>query len=220
MNKTIKTIVIIGLIIFVGLYVSHFVLNAVRYGYTPHFNAYKAYLWIFKDSVIPDLDTNFCYSFIRKKDVYNNFHYKKNYNIVVWEFKDFSSLKLDSIRINEKTNLDNLHIKSGVTLNSGSDLEITIKYGSTFNNSLTVNLDKYSSVDRYIVSNSYKGFYGSINNITLSNEKNEHQALLDYTNGKTPTIFLIYTGHSSFFLIMINSTEAFDERILNILNLK
>ncbi len=218
MNKSIKTIAI-GAIIFVGLYFSYFVFNAVRYGYIPNRRTYKDYLWIFKDSIIPDLDTNFCYSYIRKEDVYNNFHYKEDYNIIVWEFKDFSNLKLDSIKIYEKTNLDDLQIRSGVTLNSGSDLEIAIKWGLAFNNSLRVNLDKYSTVDRYILSNNYKGFYGSINNMTLSNKKNEHQILLNNTNGKTPTLFLLYTGHSSFYIIMINSAEAFDEQILNILNL-
>lgn len=55
--------------------------------------------------------------------------------------------------------------------------------------------------------------------MSLSDGKGEHQVLLNYTEGKTPTVFLLYKSHQSFYVIMINSEQPFDEKIINILNL-
>jgi hypothetical protein len=176
-------------------------------------------MWIFKDSVKSDIDTNFCYSYLKKRDVYNNFHYKGTYNIIIWEFKDLSIAELKKATINQNVNLDDVKFGSGEILNKKSDLEITIKYGFAFNYTMNVNLDGYSKIERNFEGANYKGFYGSINKISLSDEKGEHQILLDYTKGQTPTVFLLYKGHQSFYLIMINSEKPLDESIINILNL-
>jgi len=108
----------------------------------------------------------------------------------------------------------------GEILNLGSDLEIPINFGFVFNNVMNVNLDESSKIERTFEGINYKGFYGSINEMSLSNEKGEHEILLNYTRGQTPTVFLFYKGHQSFYIIMINSKKSFDESIIKILNLK
>lgn len=177
-------------------------------------------MWVFKDSAKSDINTNFCYTYIKKRDVYNCFHYKDTYRIIVWEFKDLSNVELKKATINQNVNLDDVTFESGEVLNKKSGLEATIKYGFAFNHAMTVNLDKFSKIERTFEGTNYKGFYGSINQMSLSNEKGEHEILLDYTKGLTPTVFLFYKGHQSFYIIMINSKKPFDESIIKILNLK
>jgi hypothetical protein len=218
MNKVAK-IIVIALITIVAGYLLYFVFNAFRYAYVPSWITYKDYMWVFKDSTKSDVDTNFCYSYVRKKDIYNNFHYKKIYNIALWDLEDLKYSVLDDISINQGANLYDLKIVSGEVLNKDSDIEITIKFGNKFTNKMIVQLDKNSKIDRIIETEMYKGFYGSINRMTFNNEKNEAQILFNYAKGSTPSIFLVYKGHGGFYAIIINSEQPFDEKIINILDL-
>lgn len=219
MSKTLK-IIILGIIAIVISYFAYFFLGIIRYSHSSDWQTYKQYMWIFKDSVKSDIDTNLCYSYLKKRDVYNNFHYKSIYNIIVWEFKDLSICEFKKETINQSINLDDIKFGSGEILNKKSDLEITIKYGFSFNSCLNVNLDQYSKIERNFEGANYKGFYGTINKMSLSDGKGEHQILLDYTKGQTPTVLLLYKGHHSFYFVLINSEKPFDESIINILNLK
>lgn len=218
MNKTLK-IIISGIITVVVCYFIYFFYGIIRYSHSSDWQTYKQYMWFFRDSVRNDIDTSFSYSYVKKRDVYNNIHYKGSYNIIIWEFKDLSVAELKKVSINQNVNLDDLKFRSGEILNKKTDLEITIKYGFAFNYTMNVNLDGYSKIERNFEGTNYKGFYGSINKMSLSDEKNEHQIILDYTKGQTPTVFLLYKGHQSFYLILINSEKPFNESIINILNL-
>lgn len=177
-------------------------------------------MWVLKDSAKTDIDTNFCYSYAKKRDVYNNFAYKDTYNVMVWEFKDLANAELKKATIYRNVNFDDVKFDSGEILNKGNDLEITINYGFVFNDAMNVNLDKYSKIQRDISGPNYKGFYGSINKMSLSNEKGEHQIISDFTTELTPALFLFYKGRQSFFIIMIYSDKPFDENIIKILNLE
>jgi hypothetical protein len=220
MNKTVKTIVY-TLVLIVISYFIWFFYGIIRYSHSSDWETYKEYMWIFKDSVKKDIDTDFNYSYVRKRDVYNNIHYKgSSYNIIVWEFKDLSNVDLKEISINQNINLDNIEFTSGEILNAKSDLEITINYGFDFNYKMSVNLDAESKIEKNIEGINYKGFSGYINKMSLSDKKNKHQIIFNYTNGKTPTVLLLYKGHQSFYLIMINAEKPLDENIIKILNLK
>ncbi|MEO6176383.1 MAG: hypothetical protein ABIP27_14625 [Flavobacterium circumlabens] len=219
MNKTLK-ITIAGIIIIVISYLSYFFYGIIRYSHSSDWQTYKQYMWIFKDSAKTNINPNFCYSYVKERDVYNNFDYKDNYNIIVWEFKDLANAELKKSTINQNVNLEDVKFDSGEILNKGSGLEFTINYGFVFNSTINVNLDKYSKIDRTFKGANYKGFYGSINQMSLSNEKGEHQILSDFTKGLTPTVFLFYKGRKSFYIIIINSKNPFDENIIKILNLE
>jgi hypothetical protein len=218
MNKVTK-IIAIALITIVALYLSYFVFNIFRYAHVPSWITYKNYMWVFKDSTKSDIDTNFCYSYVRKRDIYNNFHYKKIYNIILWDLKDLKYSTLDDISINQGANLNDIKFASGEVLNKESDLEINIKSGNKFTNKMNVQLDKISKIERIIETERYKGFYGSINKMTFNNEKNEAQMLFNYVKGSTPSIFLVFKGHGGFYAIIINSEQPVDENIINILDL-
>jgi hypothetical protein len=218
-NKTLAKIIAVAFAIIIGFF-AYFFYGIIRYSHSADWHIYKQYMWVFKDSAKSDINTRFCYSLIKKGDIYNDFYYKDTYKIIVWEFKDLSNVELKKATINQNVNLDDVKFERGEILNMGSDLEIPINFGSVFNNAMNVNLDENSKIERTFEGTNYKGFYGSINQMSLSNEKDEHEILLNYTRGLTPTVFLFYKGHQSFYIIMINSKKPFDESIINILNLK
>ncbi|WP_348799191.1 hypothetical protein [Flavobacterium adhaerens] len=217
--------IIIAGIVAIGIsYLSYFFYGIIRYSHSSDFQAYKQYMWIFKDSAKKDINPNFCYSYVKERDVYNNFDYKDNYNIIVWEFKDMGNAELEKSTINQNVDLGDVKFESGEILNKGSDLEFNINYGFVFNYAINVNLDEYSKIERTFRGANYKGFYGSINQMSFSDKKGEHQILSKYTEGATPAIFLFYKGHQGFYIIMINtmvvSKKPFDENIIKILNLE
>ena len=219
MNRTLK-IIIAGVIIIVISYLSYFFYGIIRYSHASDWQTYKQYMWIFKDSAKKDINTNFCYSYVKDGDVYNNFNYKDSYNIIVWEFRGLGHGALRNSIINQNVNLEDVKFGSGEILNKGGDLEFTNSYNFVFTSAINVNLDKYSKIERTFNSINYKGFYGSINQMSLSDEKGEHQILSNFTKGPTPAVFLFYKGHQSFYLIMIYSRVPFNESIIKILNLE
>lgn len=212
-------IIVTSILVFGLCYFVYFFYGIMRYSHSADWQTYKQYMWIFKDSVRNSVDTNFSYSFVKKKDVYTNFHYR-SINLLLWDFKDVIISNLSKVTINHNINLDDVKFGSGEILNKGSDMEITIKYGFAFNNNININLDRYSKIERNIEGANYKGFYGVINRLALSDEKGKQQILFDYTNGQTPTVFIVYKGCNSFYIIMINSEQPIDENIINMLNLE
>ena len=210
------------------------ILNFVRNGHMPSFEACKNYLWIFKDSVRQDVDPpnrySVCGSLVSKRDINNAFHYfheNQFYPVLVWEFKDLGHLDLNKISINKNVNItNNMDSWSGETLDAKSGIAVTIKYGFNLKNSLNINLDEFSKIDGFFSGPNYKGFYGTINKMSFSNEKGEHQIIFDYTTESyqtsfSPSVFLLYKGHNSFYVIIVNSTKPFkDASIINIFNLE
>jgi hypothetical protein len=176
-------------------------------------------MWIFKDSIKNDIDTISSYSQVNRRDVYTNFHYKEDYNVLIWEFKDLGNTDLAKIVINQNVKLSDIKFFSGEILNKNSDMEITVNYGFSFMYDMSLNLDKSSTIERTFEMHNYKGFYGTINQMSLSDEQGKHQILFNYRLGKEPSVLILYKGHKSFFLIIINSEKPFDESIINILNI-
>jgi len=219
MNKTLKFVITISVFLIL-FYFAYIIYNVNRYRHAIDWHIYKQYTWFLKDSVKNKLDTNFCYSYVNKRDVYNNYDYNHTYNIIIWEFKDFGAFDLSKIKFYQNCTFDNKKIRSGETLNKNSDIEIKIKFGFISNSIQNVNLDNNSKIINSITSANYLGFYGIINKMSFSNEKEESQILFDYTNGREPSLFLVYKGRNSFYVILINSKKEFDESIINILNLK
>lgn len=219
MSKTLK-IIIAGIIIIVFSYLSYFFYGIIRYSHSSDWQTYKHYMWIFKDSAKKDINTKFCYSYVKDGDVYNNFNYKDNYNIIVWEFKGLGHDALKNSIINQNVTLEDVKFGSGEILNKGGDLEFTNSYDFVFRSAINVNLDKYSKIERTFNSTNYKGFYGSINQMSLSDEKGEHQIQSKFTKGPTPAVILFYKGHQSFYLITFYSRVPFNENIIKILNLE
>jgi hypothetical protein len=185
----------------------------------------KDYLWIFKDSIKKDIDTNFTYSWVKKRDIYNHFIYQGHYLITLWDFKDLYKLDLDDAIINSNVTLDKLdtYYGKGEVLNSKSSPKIAIRFGRTFHNKIKINLDNNSEILKKIETKNYKGFYGVVNEMTFTNESDEDYIQFIYPDGKIPTLLIVYKKLTGFYIIIIESNDnlnyKFDDKILEILNL-
>jgi hypothetical protein len=217
MNKHLKTVYYLS-VIFLICFFGYFICSILFFSHKTDWEKHKEYLWIFNDSVKNEINVNISYSYVKNQDIYNCFHYKE-YNIIVWEFKNLYNLNLKNINFHQYIYLRNVKFISGQILNKNSDLEITIKYWFDFDSILNLNLDENSRIEGEFKSSNYKGFYGTIKKMSMSNSEYEHQILFDYTEQKEPSTLIVYKGHGSFFLIIINSKNHIDEKIVSILNL-
>lgn len=195
--------------------------TVLSYSHSVDWDMDKQYLWLFKDSVIKDINTDYSFSKVEERDVYNNFHYK-DYNIVIWDFKDLRDANLQNVLFKNHVELGSSKVKfsAGEILNKKSDMEIAIKFRFAFSDVMNINLDTYSEMFRTIQGKNYKGFYGNLNRFSLSNGRGEHQIIFDYTEGKTQSVVLVYKNQTGFYLIVTNSKQKIDENCIDILNLE
>ncbi|MEE4196272.1 MAG: hypothetical protein V2I54_01395 [Bacteroidales bacterium] len=210
-----------SVIIIAGIYIFYNAYIILKYKHSVDWTTHKNYVWLFKESERHKVDTNFAISCVRDKDVYNHYAFNNfEYKVIIWEFKDLANIKLDNIFFEENQIIDLSEIKSGETFHKHSDLEITVKYGFYLNDSILINLDRFSHIEKYISSENYIGFYGNVNQMSFCNETGESQIIFNYIECKSPTLLLNYKGNDSFYLIVINSDKEFDESIINILDLQ
>jgi hypothetical protein len=220
MNKLFKILFFIGLSVLIGYFVYIFS-TIFKNGHSIDWETYKQYMWIFKDSAKKDVET-FGVSCVQKNDIYNNFRYKVDYNVILWEFKETEGIDLKSIAINQNISLENIKFESGEILNKGDILEIPIKYDFSFNQIKYLNIDRYSKIKKEIEGVNYKGFYGNVNKMSLSDGNYNHQIIFNYKDGITPTLFLFYKKTQFIYVIIVflKNRQTFNDSIINILDLK
>ena len=209
----------------IGGYLFYFIVVHLYFNRSASFEKHYEYLWIFKDSILPDIDPYFGLSSVNKRDIYNSFIYRNNkgkFYISFWEFKDLKEVELNSIVFSEKVDLSDVSFWSGVILNSNSEVqEVIIKYGFDFKNSLHVNTNQFSEIKKTISGRNYRGFLGLMDKISLSDNEGNHQIIFNYPSGKEPVLFFVYKGLYSFYIITVESDNIpFDEEIIEIFDLK
>lgn len=220
MNKKFKIIGAIAITLVLGYFI-YFYFRVVRPSHSFNKQMYKQYMWILKSSAKNKLDPFYCYSLVQKQDIYNSFNLKGNYVVIFWEFKNLRNVPLEKIAVNKNIYLGDLKFSSGETLNAKSDLPITIKSTYSFKNLMEIDVGTGSKIEKQIKGPNYKGFYGKIKRMALRNENGGDQVLFNYVQGPTPTVVLVYKGHHSFFLIVINHIDKpLNPDIIKILNLK
>jgi hypothetical protein len=218
MNKKIK-FVISGILAFLIVYVGYIFFNFIRNTHHTEMNDYKRYLWIFKDSAKTDIDTFFFDGDVRDRDILYQYFYRNNYYIYIWEFKDLGNTELSDIPLTLDSDLENVRFESAEIFNVKSRPLITVKLGCSFNRTMHVYLNKRSKITKEISSNHYKGFYGTIDKMSFDNEKKEPQILFDFIE-EQQVLLLLYKRHRSFYVIIVYTGSAFDEKIINILDLR
>ncbi|MDD4922173.1 MAG: hypothetical protein PHS30_06820 [Bacteroidales bacterium] len=228
--------VIIGIII---AYAVYFIVDGAIYSHsiiTDH-KEWKEYVHLFQDSIVKDVDTLTACSYVKRKDVYISLNYVPGlslidkderiyfrgrnapiYFVVFWEFKSLSHFPVDSVEFRFNQSLEHLEVFRGEVLEPKSEEPVSINYGYTYKK-LNVNVDNQSSIlNASIKGRNYKGFFGKLNRISFSNEKEKHKIFIDYYP-KKPVLFLVANKDGHFYLITISCNKKFDESIVNILNL-
>jgi hypothetical protein len=190
------------------------------------FNKGKDYMWIFKDSIKNDIDTNYRFSWIKKRDICNHFIYKGHYLITLWDFKDLYPLDLSDASINSNMIVPDVDTDygKGEVLNSESSPKTIIRFGITFNSKININLDDSSKIIKKLFSSNYIGFYGIVNKMSFTNESNEGYIQFVYPAGKMLTILLLYKTENRFYVLIVETNDninyKFDDNIIDIFNLK
>jgi hypothetical protein len=220
MDKSVKTIIIVVFLCIVG-YFGFFILQSVIYGYRTDWNMYNKYTYLLKDSVKNNLDYLFCSSEVGYNDVNTSIWTKDSVRISVWEFNELKDVDLKQVQFREDVNLESLRFNRGVILDSKSDMNTTVEYGFTFDNSLVVSLDQYSKIQTRFEEKNYRGFFGYINKLSLSNGiTHKHYILLNYALQVSPALVLFYKDNKGFYMIIVDSKKGMDEKIIRVLNLK
>ena len=212
----------IGLIFggsFILLYLIFAIFEAAHYSHKLELKEYKNFFWVFQDSVKNYIDTNSCFTYQTKHDIYNHFIYKESYYIVVWEFNDLNNLDFSQIRLNKGLDFNLAKIKSGEVLNAGSNQEVVINYYAKFQKSLIVQVNFDANFNNIISGKNLIGYYGSVSKIALCNDKIEPQYILSCPNAEVPTLLLFYKKNKRFFLEMITSEKNMDPSLINVFKL-
>jgi hypothetical protein len=99
--------------------------------------------------------------------------------------------------------------------------KITVELGFSLDSTISLNLDTNSKIITTIETPKYRGFYGEVNKLSISNEKGKHIIQLDYPYENPYTVFLFYKTQRSFYIIFIKAKEKvpLDENVIQYLDL-
>jgi len=213
-------IISIIVILLLGSYFLYSIFIITKNRHHVEITNYRPYLWILNDSIKNEVDTIHFSGYIRKRDILYEYIIDNQYYISIWDFKDLKGISLNEITINPYVDLSYVDIVPREVLDAKENPEINIELGFSFNGSINLNIDNNSKIIKSIDTPNYKGFYGVVNKLSLSNVKGKHLILFDYTKENEPTVFLFYKSNKGFYMILINSKNIpFDESIINLLNL-
>lgn len=225
----------LGIIAVVLACLSPFIHTCVKYFPVSETGKYR-YITLFNDSIRKDIDTTYSGKIGIKKNGNLFYHYnyctvheipfnKKDtvYNIDFWELKDLSNADLNTIKFNKNVSLSD--IKMGMCSEEDENkslphIESRIAFEFT-NSKMDVNLDYGTEVYKTIDTINYKGFFGKVNIMSLTDKNGKTQMLLKYKYPKK-TLFLLYKTKQSFIVIRVNCNhdEAINENVINFFNLK
>ncbi len=235
MKKNRIYIIFIIVILIVGFFGS-LIYKFTKNGYSGEIRKYR-YMWLFKDSIRKDVDTTFTgvLGFVRKNVSIYDYNYSKIHKIgftnkdtvlyiTILELKDLGEADLRNVIIKKKQCLYDLKFKTNITFAEDSDPKpkIITKIGFEFkNHKLDVNLDDTTEVYKTFDSTYYKGFYGKVNKMSLSDTNGEHLILFKFKES-TKTFFIIYKAKQSFYVIYVNSNheDLINENIIKMFNIK
>ena len=223
MNKKRKHILII-IVSAIALYVVFYIGRVIVYIHSTTHNP-KEYLWLYNDSIKCDLDTMFSIGETRKTDECYNYLYKSGYYIMILEYKQLGSLDIQNVLFHTHANVNLNHfISSFWGEEYNMDLypipETYINFKLPFQNGFSVSLDTTSRIEKWIEGKNYRGFFGKIFHMSFNNAEGKPLVFFDYKYIATPTLFLLYKHQGRFIVIIINSKEKFDDKIMHILDLE
>jgi hypothetical protein len=202
---------------------------------TVFFTVSHKYHYLFKDSIVNNVDSE-SYSCVTDNDILNQYVYYPNlkdkkeyyepndsnynfYHVAIWDFKKLKDIHLNDVSINTEWNMKKTEFLFQETLDSKSFCPISIKFLYNIDG-INLNVSRESSIIEEYKGDKFKGFYGFVDKLSISNENGEPQVYFNFEKKHTPIILLFYKDVRSFYLIMIYSTSFFDKNIFNILNIK
>ena len=230
MKKAIKIIILI-LLLYVGYRFTHYII----FGHTTDWNSKERFTYLFKKETFQHMDTVYIATARGRYDAVESYHYYPKIKIEqgmdplslvndvyirfsIWKFDKFKNIQISDIKFRTKQNLKNVILNNGEVIDSESDKRKTVAYGYNYKN-ITVNTDEESKIRDWFSAKNYKGFIGSFNRISLSNEEGKHDIYYDFIPYRENVLFMIYKSDKGFFLIVIDSALPINRNVLELLNL-
>jgi hypothetical protein len=230
MSKIIK-IFVLFLLLYLAFRITHYII----FGHTTDWHSKERFTYLFKNESFQHMDTIYVATAQGRYDAVESYHYYPNViinqgvnplllvkdvyiRINIWKFDKFEQIQLSNIIFRQKQNLQDIKFKRGEVIDAESDARNSIAYGYSYK-TITVNTDQDSEIRDWFSGKNYKGFIGSFNRISLSNEKEKHDIYYDFIPFRENVLFMIYKSERGFFLIVIDSDLEIDRNVLNILNL-
>ncbi len=204
-------------------------------GHTTDWHSKEKFTYLFKKESFQHIDTLFIATARGMYDASETYHYYPNINIkqgidpllllnevyiriFIWKFDKFENIHLSNIKFRLKQDLRDIKPERGEVIDAESDARSVIAYGYNYK-TIIVNTDQESKIRDFISDKHYKGFIGSFNRISLSNEAEKNDIYYEFVPYKENVLFLVYKSDKGFFLIVIDSELPIDRNVLKILNL-
>ncbi len=178
----------------------------------------KEYLWLFKDSVQKQINTDYGISCIGENDIISTFHYKSK-TITAWEFKNIKKFEEFELKTSLEICDGSASFSSYEMLNKKSNLPITIKKYFSLGNKYRIKLDKSAKIHSEIHGENYKGICVSLTKFSLNDEYWNDQIIFDFLDKSEKVFIIIYYTKNSSFLFLIESKEELDLNSYKLLNL-
>lgn len=205
-------------------------------GHTTDWNSKEKFTYLFKKESFKHIDTTTIATARGMYDAVETYHYYPNVEMrqgdnsylysnevyirfSIWKFDKFKAIQLKDIKFKTKQDLYDIKPERGEVIDSKSDKRKVVAYGYYYK-AITVNTDQQSKIRDYFSGSNYKGFIGSFDRISLSNEKGKHDIYYDFVPYRENVLFLVYKSEKGFFLIVIDSDLPIDRSVLNLLNLE
>jgi len=231
MEKTIKISLLVVLLYIVYRIGFYFIV-----GHTTDWHSNEKFTYLIKKESFQHIDTSFIATARGMYDAEEEYHYYTNVDIKqgvdpllllnevnicisIWKFDKFENIQLKDIKFRTKQDLYDIKPERGEVIDSESDMRKVVAYGYNYK-TITVNTDQHSKVRDWFSGQNYKGFIGSFDRISLSNEKGKHDIYYDFVPYSENVLFLVYKSEKGFFLILIDSDLTLDRSVLKILNLE
>jgi hypothetical protein len=230
MNKLFKIILLI-LFLYVGFRIAHYII----FGHTTDWQSKNKFTFLINKDSFQHIDTSVIATARGMYDAVETYHYYPNIKIKqgmdplllvndvyirfnIWKFDKFENFKIGNIKFRNKQNIIDIKLTNGEVIDAESDARNGIAYGYNYK-TITVNTDQESKIRDWFSDVNFKGFIGSFNRISLSNEKGEHDIYYDFIPYRENVLFMIYKSEKGFFLIVIDSDLPIDRSVLKLLNL-
>lgn len=228
--KTLKIILLL-LLLYVGYRITHYII----FGHTTDWDSKERFTYLFKKETFQHMDTVYIATARGRYDAVESYHYYPNVDIEqgidrlllvnkvyirfnIWKFDKFENIQISNIKFRTKQNLKDIKLNNGEVIDAESDARNVVAYGYNYK-TITVNTDQESKIRDWISAPDYKGFIGSFNRISLSNEEGKHDIFYDFIPYNANVLFLVYKSKKGFFLIVIDSKLSIDRSVLKLLNL-
>lgn len=218
-NRIIKIIVFV-IVASLLYFISEFFYTKYYYGHKVVWEAHKELSWILKDEYKTKInDIGATALGHRDKITFLNLDDEFQTRVTIWEIKsniDFKDLIIDTNFSSNKIQLNRYEIVN----KDGGGIVFTMNYNRKFDKSFVLGFNNFSKIKSTYLGENYIGVFGE-DIFEFYIESDSKTDILVENNFEMPLMAaILYKKQNKIYLILLNGDYPFDEKIINILDLK